>query len=227
MQHLSGTCFSASYFISERDFWSHTLTFGLMLRRQLLQWGWAGPFKLSTVELLVWEGLLFHLALLLCARQVVKRREEERERVAEQERGWRERRLQKKRDDKRERKGKKGHRRCLAGLQLSVKMAHRILEKEPWVCPFRCHTAWTTATLPQLVSDCQRKYTRTPNKLVSFLWCSFHRISHRFYAPQTWAWLRFGDICLKVSSTPLSLWDPSICYNWSKKIKNSTMSNPI
>lgn len=37
--------------------------------------GRAGPFKLSTEEVLVWEGVLFHLALPLCARQVVKRRE--------------------------------------------------------------------------------------------------------------------------------------------------------
>lgn len=51
--------------------------------------GWAGPVKLSTGEALVWEGVLFHLALLLCARQVVKRREG----VSGQKRGreqWRE-----------------------------------------------------------------------------------------------------------------------------------------
>lgn len=43
---------------------------GSYAHRQLL-----GPAKLSAEELLVWEGVLFHLALLLCARQVVKRRE--------------------------------------------------------------------------------------------------------------------------------------------------------
>lgn len=47
----------------------------------------------------MWEGVLFHLALLLCARQVVKRREgvseraEDRERESKMEggRGWKER----------------------------------------------------------------------------------------------------------------------------------------
>lgn len=43
----------------------------------------AGPFKLSAEEALVWEGVLFHLALLLCARQVVRRREGASERARE------------------------------------------------------------------------------------------------------------------------------------------------
>lgn len=47
--------------------------------------GWAGPLKLSTEEVLVWEGVLFHLALLLCARQVVRRREGASGRARERE----------------------------------------------------------------------------------------------------------------------------------------------
>lgn len=56
---------------------SYTLTFGHMLHQQLLQSG--GPFQDVSRGGAVWEGVLFHLALLPCARQVVKKREGEME----------------------------------------------------------------------------------------------------------------------------------------------------
>ena len=72
----------------------------------------------------VWEGVLFHLALLLCARQVVKRREGEREREGGIGRKKCEGGIEGCRME-REKVGEKGQRRCVAILQLSVRLTHR------------------------------------------------------------------------------------------------------
>lgn len=79
-------------FLFRAQLWSYTLTFGHMLHRHLLQWDGKALSSCQLRSVLVWEGVLFHLALLLCARQVVKRREgvKEGERLERGEKqGWR------------------------------------------------------------------------------------------------------------------------------------------
>lgn len=78
----------------------------------------------------MWEGVLFHLALLLCARQVVKRREGEMESEGggggigrkKCEGGIEGCRME------REKAGEKGQRQCVAVLQLSVISGHHVCQ---------------------------------------------------------------------------------------------------